>query len=94
MRRSRLGEIVGNKSFVLGVCSGTLLVTNWRSVLKAGIKGGLRLGSSVQRAAVRGAENVADLTHEVRSEVSSEALRANSNGSGREQREGVAPSAP
>ena len=95
MPRSRLGQIAGTKSFFLGLCSGALLVTNWRPLLKAGIKSGLRLGSGVQRAAVRGAENVADVTHEARSELNIDNLRGNSHRPpSTEQRENVAPSAP
>lgn len=57
------------KAFLLGLCSGVVVVVKWRPLLKTGIKAGMRGASEVQRAAVRGMENVADVTHEVRSEM-------------------------
>jgi hypothetical protein len=92
--RSRIGQVVGTKSFFIGLCSGAVLVSNWRAVLKAGVKSGLRIGAGVQRAAVRGAENVADVTHEARSEIDVDRVAGNSyHPPGAAPREKAAPPA-
>jgi hypothetical protein len=81
---SRAVRIAKTKSFLVGLSSGVLLVANWRSLLKVGIKTGLRVGSDVQRAAARGAENLADIADEARAELLLEGL----NGDGSHGRQG------
>ncbi len=72
-------QIVKGKAFLVGLSSGVLLVVNWRPLLKGGVKTGLKVGSRVQRAAVRGAENIADVAHEARSELLLERLEHNAH---------------
>ena len=56
-------------AFVLGVCSGVVLVTKWRSLLKSGIKAGVRGGTTAREVVVKAMENVADVAYEARSEL-------------------------
>ncbi len=75
MRRLSSVEKRRGRTFLVGLSSGALLVANWRSVLKAGVKTGMHLGLKVQSLAARGAENVADVTHEARVEMMTDIQR-------------------
>ncbi len=59
------------KLYLVGVCSGAVLVANYRSLTKETIKAGVRGMTTLRRVAARGAENLADLTHEALSEMNS-----------------------
>ena len=56
-------------AFVVGLSSGALLVVRGRALLKGGIKVGLRSGLKLREIAVRGAENLSDVTQEAMSEI-------------------------
>lgn len=81
------------KAFLVGLSSGVLLVVNWRPLLKSGIKTGLKVGSHIQRVAVRGAENVGDVAHEARSELFFERLEHSSHQAAAAQEPTAAPAA-
>lgn len=55
--------------FVAGICSGIVLVANWRPLAKAGIKAGLRGARHVQMFSARSAENLSDIASEARQEL-------------------------
>lgn len=67
------------KAFLVGMSSGVLVVVNWRPLVKIGVKTGLKVGSHIQRVAVRGAENIGDVAHEARSELLFERRQHNSH---------------
>ena len=69
MPRLRSEKRITGTGVLIGISSGALLAANWRTVLKAGVKAGISAGLRMQALAVRGAENVADVTHEARSEL-------------------------
>ena len=56
-------------AFLVGLSSGALLITRGRVLLKGGIKVGLRSGLKLREIAVRGAENLSDVTQEAVSEL-------------------------
>ncbi|MDQ4096281.1 MAG: hypothetical protein M3144_00200 [Actinomycetota bacterium] len=58
------------KAYVLGLCTGAVLVVNWRPLTKQAVKAGVTGMDSLKRAAVRGAENLSDVTHEALWEMS------------------------
>jgi hypothetical protein len=63
-------------AFLAGVFSGATLIAGWRPLTKEGIKAGMRGQIKLQQAAVRGMENLRDVTEEARWELASELLRA------------------
>ena len=56
-------------AFLVGLSLGALLITRGRVLLKGGIKVGLRSGLKLREIAVRGTENLADVTQEAMSEL-------------------------
>jgi hypothetical protein len=56
-------------AFLVGLSSGALLIARGRVLLKGGIKVGLRSGVKLREMAVRGAENLSDVTQEAVSEL-------------------------
>jgi hypothetical protein len=56
-------------AFLVGLSSGALLIARGRVLLKGGIKVGLRSGLKLREIAVRGAENLSDVTQEAVSEL-------------------------
>ena len=57
------------KLFWLGLGSGALLASNWQTVVKRGVQFGVKGGSRLQGAVLRGVENVSDVTREALSEI-------------------------
>ncbi len=74
LRRVTIGHLTRTKAFLVGLSSGALIFAKWRDILKATIKIGLRASAGAQRIAVRGAENIGDITHEARSELAQDPL--------------------
>ncbi len=66
------------KLYLVGVCSGAVLVANYRSVTKETIKVGVRGMSTLRRTAARGAESLADLTQEALWELQAKSTKAQS----------------
>ncbi len=58
--------------FLIGACSGAALAANWRVLVKESLKAGMRGGTVVRRAAVRGLETLADVAHEALWEATSD----------------------
>ena len=56
-------------AFLVGLSSGALMVMKGRVLLKGGIKVALRSGLKLREIAVRGAENLSDVTQEAMSEL-------------------------
>jgi len=56
-------------AFFAGICSGAVLVTKWRPILKQGVKSGIQGSAKVREVCVKAMENVSDVAYEVRSEL-------------------------
>jgi hypothetical protein len=56
-------------AFLVGLSSGVLIVAKGRVLLKGGVKAGIRSGLKLREMAVRGAENLSDVTQEAVSEL-------------------------
>lgn len=56
-------------SYVLGVASGVVAAAYWRTILKEGIKGGVRAGRVVQRISAQAIEEMQDASAEALSEI-------------------------
>lgn len=59
-------------AFLAGLCSGAALLPRWRSLAKEGVKAGIRAQATLQAVAVKGLENLRDVTEEARWELTSE----------------------
>ena len=59
-------------AFLAGLCSGAALLPRWRSLAKEGVKAGIRAHATLQAVAVKGLENLRDVTEEARWELTSE----------------------
>jgi hypothetical protein len=68
VRRKRL-RLNRATAFLVGLSSGVLVVAKGRDLLKGGIKAGVRSGLKLREMAVRGAENLSDVTQEAVSEL-------------------------
>ncbi|ACO32107.1 hypothetical protein [Acidobacterium capsulatum] len=56
-------------SYLLGLASGVVAAAYWRTILKEGIKGGVRAGRVVQRVSAQAIEEMQDASAEAWSEI-------------------------
>ncbi|HEX2047655.1 MAG TPA: hypothetical protein VHF27_07820 [Acidimicrobiales bacterium] len=70
------------KLYLVGVCSGAVLVANYRPITKETIKVGVRSLTTLRRMAAQGAESLSDLTAEALWEMDDNGSNVNARPAG------------
>lgn len=63
-------------SYLLGLASGVVAAAYWRTLLKEGVKGGVRVGRVVKRVSAQAMEEIEDANAEALSELEQQDLKA------------------
>lgn len=63
-------------SYLLGIASGVVVTAYWRTILKEGVKGGVRVGRVVKRVSAQAMEEIEDANAEALSELEQQDLKA------------------
>lgn len=63
-------------SYLLGIASGVVVAAYWRTILKEGVKGGVRAGRVVKRVSAQAMEEIEDANAEALSELEQQDLKA------------------
>lgn len=63
-------------SYLLGIASGVVVTAYWRTILKEGVKSGVRVGRVVKRVSAQAMEEIEDANAEALSELQQQDLKA------------------
>jgi hypothetical protein len=63
-------------SYLLGLASGVVAAIYWRTIVKEGVKGGVRVGRVVKRVSAQAMEEIEDANAEALSELEGQDLKA------------------